>query len=81
MVQLFIFANYVESISFSFWQSGLENVDGDMLLSQPHAPLLSWHGIYPQRKETVLMGKGPAKSSYHVTHHITATVSHSLIET
>lgn len=41
MVQLFIFASYVESISFSFWQSGLENVDGDTLLSQPHAPLLS----------------------------------------
>lgn len=24
------------------------------------------------------MGKSPVKSSYHVTHHITATVSHSL---
>ena len=27
------------------------------------------------------MGKGPARASYHVTHHSTATVSHSLRET
>lgn len=45
-----------------------------------HMPLLSWHRIFPQREGTA-NGKRPSKSSYHVAHHITATVSHSLLQT